>query len=105
MRVLDVQDRWIHTHFILDRGDITPAERSLIEAAVRPVLRANHIQFGFHYREEPNRGYTRFVLECVPLENVRDELHRVIAVTIEKLPGGGRRNTVTGVRVEGEPQA
>ncbi len=105
MKVLDVQDRWIHTHFILDRGDIAPAERSLIDEVVRPVLRENHIQVGFHFREEPNRGYTRFVLECVPLEHVRDELRRVIAATVSEFPGGGRRNTVTGVRVEEEPHA
>ena len=92
-------------HFILDRGDIAPAERALVEAAVRPVLRKNHIQVGFHFHEEPNRGFTRFVLECVPLDFIRDELRRVIAATVAEFPGGGCRNTVIGVRVEGEPEA
>jgi hypothetical protein len=101
MKVLDVREQWIHTHFILDRGDVDPAERTVIAEAIRPVLRDHSIQYDFYFLEQPNKGVSRLVLECVPLDTVRDALKKRLSEVVGPFPGGGERNTVRSVRVGG----
>ena len=101
MKILDEQEHWIHTHYILDRGDLNASERMLITEAIRPVLRKHAIQYGFTFVEQPQKGISRVVLECVPLNAVRQEIKNRLSEVVEPLPGGGERNTVQSIRVDG----
>ena len=58
MRILDVQERWIHTHYILDRGELNDDECAVVKSVASPVLRRNSIQVGYHIVEQPGKGVT-----------------------------------------------
>jgi len=102
MKILDMQEQWVHTHIIIDRGTLGPEERTAIDGALTPVLRRNSIQYGHHIIEEPARGIAHVVVECVPLARVQKEIREALAAAIADFPSGAGRDTVTGIRVEGD---
>jgi len=99
MRVTAVQEQWIHTHFILDSGILSAEATESISRSVAPILRRHGILYDYHIAEEPNKGFTRLILECIPLERVREELHRALAEAIAPFPAESARDTVVGIRV------
>jgi len=90
----------------VDHGELSPEARTIIAEAVNPVLRRNSIQYGYHVVEETNRGISRIVLECVPLERVQKSIRDALAEAIERIPTKpGRRNTLTGIRMLSDQDA
>ena len=104
MKVLDMQERWIHTHIILGSGRLPPEDGAVIGGVINPILRRHSIVYGYHLVEEPTRGVTRIVLECVPLEAVQRELRAALVEALKPIPAkAAERNTVTGIRVDAGP--
>ena len=74
MKVIDERETWIHTHFVVDSFFISPKEQRIILMQAEPEIRQLGIQYGLHYEKMPDEQYSRIVLECIPLENVKEHI-------------------------------
>jgi len=103
MRIADVQETWIHTHFLLDSWEVLPEERFKIDMRVEPELKRLGIQYGLHYERKPYaQGYT-IVLECIPFPRMRDYVKSLIEETIGGFPTRKKdepRDTVTKITIQ-----
>ena len=105
MKIVDVRETWIHTHFLVDSWEILPEEQFKIDMRIEPELKRLGIQYGFHYERKPQaRGYT-IVLECIPFPRTRDYIKDLIDEAIKEFPTRKRdepRNVVTKITVQEE---
>ncbi len=105
MKILDVRETWIHTHFLVDSWEITPEERFKIDMRVEPELRRLGIQYGFHYERKPQAQCYTIVLECIPFPKTRDYVKELLEETIKDFPTRRRdepRDVVTKITVQRE---
>jgi len=86
MRILDVKEMWIHTHFITDCEKLPTENMNRIESAIEPVLRRLGIVYGIHFREEPGERGIRIVLECIPLPDVLKEIREHLEEIVKDIP-------------------
>ena len=103
MEIADVQETWIHTHFIVDSWEILPDERFKIDMRVEPELRRLGIQYGLHYERRPQAENFAIVLECIPFPKTRDYIKELIGETIKDFPARKReeqRNAVTKITIQ-----
>jgi len=103
MKIADVQETWIHTHFITDSYEIFPQERFKIDMAVNPELRRLGIQYGIHYERKPNAEAYTIVLECLPLPAIKGLAKEMIEEAIKDFPSRKKeepRNVTTKISVE-----
>lgn len=108
MKIVDVRETWIHTHFLVDSWEILPEERFKIDMRVEPELKRLGIQYGLHYERKPQaQGFT-IVLECIPFPKTRDYVRELIDEAIKEFPTRKRdepRDVVTKITVrEGESE-
>ena len=107
MKIVDVRETWIHTHFLVDSWEILPEERFKIDMRIEPELRRLGIQYGLHYERKPlAEGYT-IVLECIPFPETRDYIRDLLDETIKDFPARKKektRNVVTKITVQNEEQ-
>jgi hypothetical protein len=97
MKITDVYESWIHTHFVTD-GQKLPTERVReIERGLAPLLRELGIVFGIHFERERFDPGIRLVLECRPSQ---PELARIRHRLTEILGPIPVRPPVTVARVE-----
>jgi|GEM_PF-938161 len=105
MKIVDVRETWIHTHFLTDSWEILPEERFKIDMRIDPELRQLGIQYGLHYERKPKaQGYT-VVLECIPFPRARDYIRNLIDETIKEFPTRRKdepRDVVTKITVQEE---
>ena len=108
MKILDVRETWIHTHFLTDSWEILSEEKFRIDMRLEPELRRLGIQYGFHYERKPHaEGYT-IVLECIPFPKARDYVRDLIDETIKDFPTREKdkpRNVVTKITIQEEESA
>lgn len=82
MRVVDVKETWIHTHFITDARRISVSNTRLIKKKMEKLLRDMGIVFGIHFRDFREDERIRIVLECRPfpqdLKKIKSHLEEVI---------------------------
>ena len=105
MKIVDVRETWIHTHFTVDSWEILPEERFKIDMRVEPELRRLGIQYGFHYERKRQAESYAIVLECIPFPRARDYIKDLIDETIREFPTrkrDERRNVVTKVTIKEE---
>jgi len=105
MKIADIYETWIHTHFITDSHDIIPEERFRIDMRVTPELRRVGIQYGFHYEQKSDS--CAIVLECIPLPKIKDYVKDLISDTIKDMPSRKKdelKNVVTKITVENDNQ-
>lgn len=103
MKIVDVQETWIHTHFIVDSWEMLPEEKFKVDMRVEPELRRMGIQYGFHYERMPATDRYAIVLECIPFPKIRDRVKDLIDETIKDFPARKKdepRNVVTKITVE-----
>jgi hypothetical protein len=86
MKIVDVRETWIHTHFLTDTWEILPEERFKIDMRVEPELRRLGIQYGLHYQRKPRLETHTIVLECIPFPKTRDYIKNLIDETIKEFP-------------------
>ena len=79
MKITNVRETWIHTHFVVDSWEILPEERFKIDMRVEPELRRLGIQYGFHYERKPRAESCTIVLECIPFPKIRPKVRAKIA--------------------------
>jgi hypothetical protein len=105
MKIVDVRETWIHTHFLVDSWDILPEERFEIDMRVEPELKRLGIQYALHYERKPqSQGYT-IVLECIPFPKTRDYIKNLIDGAIKEFPirrKDEQRNVITKITVQEE---
>lgn len=104
MKIIDVQETWIHTHFITDSWEITPEERFKIDMRIIPELRRIGIQYGFHYEQNPYSESCVIVLECIPFQKTKDFVKSLLEETIKDFPTRRKdqpRDYVTKITIEG----
>ena len=105
MKIADVRETWIHTHFITDSWEILPEERFRIDMRVEPELRRLGIQYGLHYERKPQAEVYTIVLECIPFPKTRDYIREMMDETIGDFPTRKKdqpRNVVTTITVQDE---
>ena len=105
MRILEVKEMWIHTHFLTDCEKLPTESMHRIEAGIEPVLRRLGIAYGIHFRDEPGEKGIRIVLECIPFPEVLDEIKRNLAEIVKDIPVRPRPTEVRIVdrKPKGEP--
>ncbi len=102
MKITDVKETWIHTHFVTDSWEILPDERFKIDMRVEPELKRIGIQYGFHYERKPYADTYTIVLECIPFPKIRDFVKELLEETIKDFPSRKKeepRNVVTKITV------
>ena len=106
MKVIDVRETWIHTHYILDSYELTEEEKTKIKLRIEPELKQMGIQFGIHFDRKPYEEHMKVVLECRPFEHIKNRVREILEETIEEFPTRRKedRNVVTRIRVEGEEE-
>ena len=105
MKITDVRETWIHTHFLLDSWEILPEERFKIDMRTQPELRRLGIQYGLHYERKPQAQSYTIVLECIPFPKARDYIKNLIDETIKEFPSRKKdepRDVVTKITVQGK---
>lgn len=105
MKVIDVKETWIHTHYILDSFELTQEERDKIKLRIEPELKRMGIQYGIHFERKPHEDHMKVVLECIPFDHIKDRVKEILNETIEDFPTrtrDERRDTVTGITVKEE---
>ncbi len=105
MKIVDVRETWIHTHFTADSWEILPEERFKIDMRVEPELRRLGIQYGLHYERKPQAEEYTIVLECIPFPKTRDYIRELIDETIKDFPARKKdqpRDVVTKITVQDE---
>jgi hypothetical protein len=108
MKIVDVKETWIHTHFVTDSWDILPEERFKIDMRLEPELRNLGIQYGFHYEHKPNAEAYNIVLECIPFPKTRDYIKELLDETIEEFPSRKKDepiNAVTKITVQDKEES
>jgi hypothetical protein len=105
MKIIDERETWIHTNLVVDSFFISPKEQNIISMQIEPEIRQLGIQYGLHYEKMPDEENSRIVLECIPLEDVKQKIKELINQTIKDFPSRrkGERNVVTKITVE-EPE-
>ncbi|RKY63997.1 MAG: hypothetical protein DRQ14_04300 [Candidatus Latescibacterota bacterium] len=86
MRILEVKEMWIHTHFITDCEKLPAEGMHRIESGIEPVLRKLGIVYGIHFREEPGERGIRIVLECIPFPEVLREIRKHLEEIVKDIP-------------------
>jgi hypothetical protein len=106
MKVTDVREMWIHTHFVVDSLYMTPQEQQTISMRVEPELKQMGIQYGLHYKNAPSVKQATIVLECIPFDPIKETVKQWINETIRDFPGRtGEKNVVTRISVEAPEQS
>lgn len=103
MKIVDIHETWIHTHFITDSWEISPEEKFKIDMRIIPELRRLGIQYGFHYERKPDSDSYTIVLECIPLPKTKDFVKELLEETIKDFPVRKKdepRNVVTKITVQ-----
>ena len=95
MKILDVREMWIHTHFLTDCVRLPSDRMREIQSEMEPFLRERRIQYGFHFEEHKGEQGIRIVLECIPLpktlEQIRDRLKEAVKeIPVRPQPVRGR---------------
>lgn len=97
MKITEVYESWIHTHFVTD-GQRLPTERVReIERGITPLLRELGIVFGVHLARERTDPGIRIVLECRPSAPELARIRQRLAAVVQPIP---RRPPVTVARPE-----
>ena len=97
MKITDVYETWIHTHFVTD-GQKLPTERVReIDRGMTPLLRELGIVFGIHFERERFDPGIRIVLECRPSAPELARIRQHLAEVVRAIP---IRPPVTVARVE-----
>ena len=105
MKVVDVRETWIHTHFLVDSWEIVPGERFKIDMRMTPELKRLGIQYGLHYERKPQAKGCAIVLECIPFPKTKDYIKSLVDEAIKELPARKKdepRDVVTKVTVQEE---
>jgi hypothetical protein len=103
MKITDVKETFIHTHFVTDSWDILSDERFKIDMRIQPELKRLGIQYGFHYERKPLAESYTIVLECLPFPKIRDFVKSLLDETIKDFPARKKdeaRNFVTKITVQ-----
>lgn len=103
MKIVDVQETWIHTHFITDSWEISSEEKFKIDMRIIPELRRLGIQYGFHYEQKPDSDSCTIVLECIPSQKTKDFVKELLEETIKDFPTRKKdapRNYITKITVQ-----
>lgn len=103
MKIVDIHETWIHTHFITDSWEISPEEKFKIDMRIIPELRRLGIQYGFHYERKPDSDSYTIVLECIPFPKTKDFVKELLEETIKDFPARKKdepRNVVTKITVQ-----
>ncbi|MGQ9608210.1 MAG: hypothetical protein ACUVWN_02840 [bacterium] len=103
MKIVDIHETWIHTHFITDSWEISPEEKFKIDMRIIPELRRLGIQYGFHYERKPYSDSYTIVLECIPFPKTKDFVKELLEETIKDFPARKKdepRNVVTKITVQ-----
>lgn len=103
MKIVDVQETWIHTHFITDSWEISSEEKFKIDMRIIPELRRLGIQYGFHYERKPDSDSHIIVLECIPSPKTRDFVKELLEQTIKDFPARKKdapRDYVTKITIQ-----
>lgn len=103
MKITNINETFIHTHFITDSWEILPEERFKIDMRIQPELKRLGIQYGFHYERKPFAESYTIVLECIPLPRIKDFVKSLLEETIKDFPARKRdepRNVVTKITVQ-----
>lgn len=102
MKILEIQESWIHTHFLTDAERLASASVRAIERGIAPVLRSLGIVFGVHLERDPRDPGIRVVLECRPgpreLAKIRSRLEELLAPIPQRPP-------ITRLHFGAQPQA
>jgi hypothetical protein len=96
VEILERRETWIHTHFVTDCTRLSYAQGREIEAALLPVLRQHHVDYGVRFAESRHSPGIRIVLECIPLRYVLDEIEAVLRRIVAPIPA---RPTPTHVSI------
>ena len=105
MKIVDVRETWIHTHFLTDSWEILPEERFKIDMRLEPELRRVGIQYGFHYERKPQAQVYTIVLECIPFPRMKDYIKDLLDETIKEFPVRKKeqpRDVVTKITMQEE---
>lgn len=101
MKIIEVREAWIHTHFIVDSYFITEQERRQISINVEPELMHLGIQYGLCYEIAPSKHRAIIVLECIPFDRIKTLVKEHINVSIKTFPvrHPEQRNVVTNISI------
>lgn len=101
MKIIEVREAWIHTHFIVDSYFITEQECRQIKINVEPEIMRLGIQYGLTYNIAPSKHRAIIVLECIPFDHVKSIIEKLINEVIKELPvrHPEQRNVVTNINV------
>lgn len=101
MKIIEIKEAWIHTHFIVDSYFITEQERRQISINVEPELLQLGIQYGLTYNIAPSKHRAIIILECIPFESVKSMVRELINEEIKDFPvrHPEQRNVVTNISV------
>ena len=101
MKIVEVREAWIHTHFILDSFYVTAQERRQISISVEPELMQLGLQYGLTYDIAPSKHRAIIVLECIPFDPVKEIIKKLINDVIADFPVRlpEQRNVVTNITV------
>lgn len=101
MKIIEVREAWIHTHFIVDSYFITEQECRQITINVEPEIMRLGIQYGLIYNIAPSKHQAIIVLECIPFDHVKSMIEELINEVIKEFPvrHPEQRNVVTNITV------
>lgn len=101
MKIVEIREAWIHTHFIVDSYFITEQERRQITINVEPEIMRLGIQYGLIYNIAPTKHQAIIVLECIPFDHVKSMIEEFINEVIKEFPvrHPEQRNVVTNITV------
>lgn len=101
MKIVEVREAWIHTHFIVDSYFITEQERRQITINVEPEIMRLGIQYGLIYDIAPSKHQAIIVLECIPFDHVKSMIEQLINEVIKEFPvrHPEQRNVVKNITV------
>ena len=105
MKIVNVRETWIHTHFLVDGWEILPDERFKIDMRMTPELKQLGIQYGLHYERKPQAQGCAIVLECIPFPKTKDRIKSLIEEVIKELPARKKdepRDVVTKITIQEE---
>ena len=101
MKIIEVKEAWIHTHFVVDSYFITEQERRQVSINIEPELMRLGIQYGLTYNIAPSKHRAIIVLECIPFDNIKKIIEDLINEIIKDFPvrHPEQRNVVTNISV------
>ncbi|MCG9129349.1 hypothetical protein JT359_17310 [Candidatus Poribacteria bacterium] len=101
MKVIEVREAWIHTHFKVDSYFITEQECRQITINVEPEIMRLGLQYGLIYEIAPSKHQAIIVLECIPFDHVKSTIQQLINEVIKDFPvrHPEQRNVVTNITV------